>query len=122
MKNIIFVAFMLISPSLFAQFNKENPGTPLERAQMMTDTMMVRLKLNQEQKVKIYNINLKYAKIMQSEVVDADKNKISKYWRANEINDQKEIELKPILTKEQWKSYEQIRNEKKKSFLYKNSK
>ncbi len=122
MKNIIFVAFMLINPSLFAQFNKDNPGTPLERAQMMTDTMTVKLKLNQEQKVKIYYINLKYAKIMQAEVVDVDKNKISKYWRANEINDQKEVELKPNLTKEQWKSYEQIRNEKKKSFFYKNSK
>ncbi|MCA0366232.1 MAG: DUF4890 domain-containing protein [Bacteroidetes bacterium] len=122
MKNIIFLALMLICSSLFAQFNKDNPGTPKERAQAMTDTMVVRLKLSQEQKLRVYNLNLKYARVMQAEVVDSDKNKISKYWRANEINDQKETELKPILTKEQWISYEQIRNEKKRSFLFKFSK
>lgn len=106
MKWIIFMCLMTLSISSFAQqFSKENPGTPEQRAQMMTDTMKTSLSLTEDQVPEIYDLNLKYAEIMQKEVIDTDKNMISKYWKGNEIMKQKEAELKPLLTEEQWKGY-----------------
>jgi hypothetical protein len=108
MKNIITILLWGICLYGFSQkFTKENPGTPEQRVKIMTDTMQVRLKLNNIQTEKIHALNLKYAKISQKEVIETDASTFSKYWKGNEINNRKEKELKHLLTADQWKLYEE---------------
>jgi hypothetical protein len=108
MKNsIIFLLLGIYLHGFSQKFTKENPGTPEQRAKIMTDTMQVRLKLNNIQTEKIHALNLKYAKISQKEVIETDASTFSKYWKGNEINNRKEKELNPLLTADQWKLYEE---------------
>jgi hypothetical protein len=87
----------------------DNPGTPEERAEKMTARMQQELSLTEAQLPDIQVLNLKYAKIMQAEVIDPDLNVWTMYSRGNKINKRKEEELKPLLTDVQWKKYEQMR-------------
>jgi hypothetical protein len=118
MKHLIFIVLLLTSPSGFSQkFNLDNPGTPKQRAKVMTDTMQVRLKLDNEQIGKVYALNLKYAKIAQKEVIETDASTLSKYWKGNGLNNKKEKELKPLLNSVQWKLYEELKREKQKKIF-----
>jgi hypothetical protein len=118
MKNFIIIAFLLANLNVFAQkFDKNKLGTPEQRAKRVTDTLQVKLKLSKEQVAKIYPINLKYAKVMQKEVIETDANTFSKYWKGNGINTDREKELKPLMTPSQWRIYEALRDERKKKIF-----
>ncbi len=79
--------------------------------------MKVRLKLSSQQEPVVYALNLKYAQIMQKEVIETNKSTLSKYWKGNGINNKKESELVKILTPIQYKEYEKMKSEKIKKIL-----
>ena len=105
---VALIAILLISfTSAYSQGNQPGMGrgnqTPEERAKRQTEMMKESLSLTAAQEPRVSAINLKYAKKM------ADVRKIpdTAVMRktAQNLNKQKEGELKAVLTTAQFKSY-----------------
>jgi hypothetical protein len=116
--KLLIVGLLIFTHQVFPQkLDINHPGTPEQRAKMTTDTMKIRLKLTPPQEPLIYALNLKYAQIMEKEVIETNKSSFSKYWKGNGINNKKESELVKILTPIQYKEYEKMKSEKMKKIL-----
>ncbi len=117
-KALLLLTFTIACLSLQAQ---ENPdyGTPEERAEKMTTEMEKALPQKEEQVPKIKALNLKYAQIIQDEVLDKDLSMFGKYKKMKSINKKKEKELKPLLSEEQYENYEELKSEQSKKMMAK---
>jgi hypothetical protein len=115
--NWLFMAFCItIATPLKAQMTMEKVkngqyGTPQERAAEIDKAMQKGLNLNEQQMPKIRDINLRYAIRTENEVAKAPLSSWSKYWKIKAIQDDKDKELKPVLTAEQFKKYAKKRDE-----------
>ena len=113
--TFIIVALYAIFSTLSAQRPGGGPGgpgqhrTPEERAQRQTERMKDQLKLTPAQEPKVYAINLKYAKKMESSMNVRDTAAQRKEFTA--MNRQKETEMKGILTPDQMKSFQRMQQE-----------
>ena len=110
--SLLRILILVLSP-LFASAQApslDNPGTPEQRARTMTDSMQLHLRLRADQLAPVRALNLKYAHIMEKEVVQSKRNTFMKYWKGLEINENKEKELRPLLDQEQWKLYERYKS------------
>lgn len=86
-------------------------GTPEERAIETSQKMKQGLLLTNEQATKVQDINLRYAIRTENEVAKASMSNWSKYWKIKSIQEDKDKELKPLLTADQFKKYAQKRDE-----------
>jgi hypothetical protein len=86
-------------------------GTPEERANEASQKMKQGFNLTNAQMIKIEDINLRYAIRAENEVAKVKMSNWSKYWKIKSIQADKDKELKPILTAEQFKKYAQKRDE-----------
>lgn len=111
MKILCSIFSLLFSIQVVQAQSIDNPGTPEERAEKMTSEMQKQLPLNEEQLPTIKALNLKYAQIIQKEVLDQNLSNWSKYNKSMKINKKKEIELKPLLSETQWKNYEKLKSD-----------
>lgn len=96
------LVLLMISPAYSQQ-----PGRSAEdRAKHQTETMKTELKLTPDQETKVYAINLKYAEKMGDvrDIADTAERRKS----AENLNKQKNSELKPILTADQFKAYQKM--------------
>ncbi|MBC7861337.1 MAG: hypothetical protein IAF38_00100 [Bacteroidia bacterium] len=73
--------------------------------------MNIRLHLTEIQKPRVQAINLKYAKLVQKEVIEPELSEVSKYFKFMKIDSRKSEELKKILMPEQFKQYEKMKEE-----------
>ncbi len=106
--TIGLIALMLISvTSIYAQGNGPGMGrgnaSPEDRAKHLTEMMKETLSLTAAQEPKVAAINLKYAKKMEEARKVADTAVQHKSMR--NLNNQKDGELKAVLTADQFKSY-----------------
>ncbi len=110
MKQIILIGTFLIfmTGKIFAQ-DVETKLSPEERARFQTEWMKQNLSLSEDQLAQIEPLNLKYAKKM--EEVKTISGKIGKLKKAKAIMDEKDGQLKKILTKDQFKIYLEKREE-----------
>ena len=104
------VLFLLLIISVTPAHSQGNPAgkghgnqTPEERAKRQTEMMKENLSLTTAQEPKVSAINLKYAKKMEDVRKIADTAVMRK--TAQNLNKQKEGELKAVLTADQFKSY-----------------
>lgn len=113
MKNnllITLLSFVLILFS-FGSFAQQRPvGTPEERASRQTARMKEVLKLSPEQEPTVADINLKYAKQIQSLMETGGRN-LKTMRDAKAIMNSKDKEMKEVLNKEQYRQYEDLRDE-----------
>lgn len=109
MKKLLIIFNLLLGIQILQAQTLDNPGTPEERAEKMTAKMQEELSLTAEQLPKAKALNLKYAKIMQKEVIEPDLNSWAMYNKGTKINKKKEVELKPLLNAAQWEKYEKMR-------------
>ncbi len=110
MKHTILIStfLILLGGKLFAQ-DVESKLSPEERARFQTEWMKQNLSLSEDQLVQIEPLNLKYAQKM--EEVKASSRKIGKLKKAKAIMDEKDGQLKKILTKDQFNVYLEKREE-----------
>ncbi|GAB4032291.1 hypothetical protein [Spirosoma gilvum] len=106
--TILSVLFVLFSFVSFAQ--QRQMGTPEERASRQTARMKEVLKLSTEQETSVADINLKYAKQVQSLMETGGRN-LKTMREARSIMKSKDKEMKDVLNKEQYKQYEALRDE-----------
>lgn len=114
MKKIIFSSLLIVfAIGSFAQGGKAkaNASTPEQRAERITNWMNKKLTLTADQKTKIYDVNLKYAKMNQeTRTSEADDQKaMHQDLRANEK--EREAEFQGILTPEQFQSFQTAKKE-----------
>jgi Spy/CpxP family protein refolding chaperone len=104
--SLIALIFITTS-SIFAQQQGKGGGygnaTPEERAKRQTEMMKEKLSLTPAQEPKVSAINLKYAKKMEEVRKITDTAAQRKTF--DNLNRQKDGELKVVLTPEQFKSY-----------------
>lgn len=114
MKKIIFSSLLVVfAIGGFAQADKAKAKgtTPEQRAERITNWMNKKLTLTADQKTKIYDVNLKYAKLNQeTRTSEADDQKaMHQDLRANEK--EREAEFQGILTPEQFQSFQTAKKE-----------
>ncbi|GAB4052208.1 hypothetical protein [Spirosoma litoris] len=111
--NLIKLAFsvslILFSIASFGQKGAQL-GPPEERASRQTARMKEVLKLSPEQETSVADINLKYAKQMQS-VIETGGRNLKTMREAKSIMKSKDKELKGVLNKDQFEQYLTIKEE-----------
>jgi hypothetical protein len=113
-KRIMIAALfglMLLSNQLFAQRPLMDRPAP-ERAKMQTQRMTTSLRLDSVQAEKVATINLKFAQKMDP-VIQGNANRMSKLKAARALQNEKEGELKQVLTREQFEQFKQQQQEVK---------
>lgn len=114
--NVFFVAIVLFtSNNIFAQ-NKSGhkpERTPETMSQRNADRMKADLNLNDEQTKKVYEVNLKYNKERQANHAKREQERSEKMATAKKKKDQKNAELKKILTADQYSKMIQNQDAKK---------
>jgi hypothetical protein len=108
---IFFLFLITICSTAFAQTASL---TPEERAQRWDTWMKEQLALTPEQQGKVQEINLRYAK-QNEQLKSTTADRRSKFQELKSTDKEKDNELKAILTKDQFKTYQ----EKKKDFQQK---
>ncbi len=88
----------------------KNPGTPEQRADKITQEMIKTLPLDSSQVDTVHSLNLKYAEKAQKEIIDQNMSKWSMLRKGQKLNNQKEKELKPLLSESQWKNYQKMKS------------
>jgi hypothetical protein len=111
----IFLCAFLFSYAINAQTPKQNKGyfknlTPEQRAKMLTDSMKVKLPLENNQYKSIYDINLKYA-VKVEPILKGTDNRITKFQKINAMQPDKEAEYKKLLTDTQFKKYMKLKDQ-----------
>lgn len=96
---------------------QEDYGTPEERAHYQTDQMKEALPLLPHQIERVHQLNLKYARMVQREVIDAGMNHFSAYFYMQNLVDNKEKELFPLLSESQIKAYRKLKSAVVKSLI-----
>lgn len=110
------LVFVAGSQMAFAQ-NKEmmaalKDKTPEQRAQVQTNLMKLKLKLDSPQVMKVQAINFKYAEKMEP-VLKGEGGRMAKFKEAKSIAKDKDADLKKVLTDEQYKVYQAFESEMK---------
>jgi len=82
-----------------------------ERARRLTDQMKEQLGLTEEQMPRVAEINLRIAKQVDDIRVAAGGNRSERANQVRSAQAQRDKELKPILTREQWEKYEKMLEE-----------
>ncbi|GHN00508.1 hypothetical protein WSM22_19970 [Cytophagales bacterium WSM2-2] len=111
MKKLILSGFLILVGVMgFAQ-RQAASRTPEQRAEAITTWMTKKLKLTDDQKTRIYDVNLKYAKLNQeARTEDANNTKtLHEELRANEK--EREADFKTILTPEQQQAFQTAKQE-----------
>lgn len=103
LKTTIVLSLLLSSTALFAQESMQK-RTPEERAENQTGWMQKNLALTPDQHTKVSDINLHYAREGEK-LMNAPRSKEKKNERQELMND-KDAELKMVLTGEQYQKYQ----------------
>ena len=108
------VAVLLVAAGASAQLDKLKGTTPAERAKAQTAMLKSRLGLTEEQTSKVAALNQKYAEKMEP-VIKGSEGPLVKMRQAKGIEQEKEAELKHVLSPEQFEKFlagkEQMREE-----------
>ncbi len=106
---LILFTYGIVCAQDMEDFKKMSPE---ENAELMTDWMKSALALEESQVSLVYDINLKYAK-KNREIVNSGEKKLRLYKKLKNSSQEKDKELNKILTKDQYRSYQEKREEMK---------
>lgn len=112
-KQISFVAAAVMTMAfthLTAQSKSLKDSTPEQRAKMQTEWMKTKLALNSSQTRQVYDLNLQYAK-KNDPILQSNEGKMAKFKKLKAIQQEKSSILSKILTDEQFKKYQEIKDQ-----------
>ena len=120
-RGILTLGFVVISllfgiAQAFAQqLDELKNTTPVERASLQTELMKSMLTLTPEQMQTVADLNLKYANQMEP-IIKGSSSSLTKMFEMRKINNEKETELKRILSPQQWEKFDASRDEMRQQF------
>ena len=100
--------FFAVCTAVNAQRGGGQPPSPEDMAARQTDQMTKKLNLDEAQTAKVKEINLTYAKKMLETRENNRGDRQAMREAITPIQEEKNAELKTILTEEQYKSYEEM--------------
>lgn len=103
----LFMFLVGIQPRLAAQTGKY--GTPEQRAAIQTEQMQQELQLSAAQVKPVHALNLKYARRVQTEVIDKKPSQWTAMNQIRKIQSGKDVELEKILSEAQMKAYQKMK-------------
>jgi hypothetical protein len=106
---------LLLAFSASAQLDKLKNTTPEERAEVQTAFMKSKLGLTTDQATQVADINLRYAQKMDP-IIKGSSGLLMKRRQMNEVNREKEAELKQALSAEQFQKYLDSKEEMREKF------
>lgn len=108
-KLVVLLAILSLSISgLLAQ--KRQPVNPEEMAKRHSEMLIEKLKLNETQKEKVYDISLKYSKERDAQM-NSDMDREKRREVSQKLQEKQDEELGAIFTPDQKKEYEKFRKE-----------
>lgn len=113
--GILVIALIIGVPQAFAQLDELKNTTPVERASLQTELMKSMLALTPEQTQPVADLNLKYANRMEP-IIKGPSSSLTKMFEMRKINNEKETELKRILSSQQWEKFDASRDEMRQQF------
>jgi hypothetical protein len=113
--GLAVILFVFGMPQAFAQLDELKNTTPGERASLQTELMKSKLALTPEQTRVVADLNLKYANRMEP-IIKGSSNSLTKMFQMRKINNEKETELKRILSSQQWEKFEASRDVMREQF------
>jgi len=122
MKKLILVIATAFAFSTVIFGQERQKMSAEEMAKKQTERMEQKLSLTSEQKAKVEAINLKYAKQQQAEFQKKEAERKAKIAEMEKIRNEKNTELKAVLTADQYNKYQEQRKEKGKRGDFKNKK
>jgi hypothetical protein len=110
----IWMLILLTSGLTYAQDVLEDikKMSPEENAELMTDWMKSALALDESQAARVHDINLNYAK-KNREIVNSGERKLRLHKQLSKSSKEKDGELSKILTKEQYRMYQEKKEDMK---------
>jgi hypothetical protein len=109
------VCVALVAPAAAAEEAKEAPklAPAKQRAKELTAKMKEKLSLTGDQEDKVYKINLKAAEAVDEAIAVPGAGRYDRYQSVKALQNQRDNELKGVLTQDQWKKYKQLKDELK---------
>ena len=118
MKTVILgICFLLVSQISSAQTDKKGKKTPEQRAEMMTNALNKEVTLTQEQKDKVYAINLRTAQKNQEIRKQTDLTEEQKKEKLKSNNQNRRKQVMAELTEDQKKVLKEKKKAKKNANL-----
>ncbi|WP_042721761.1 hypothetical protein [Flavobacterium sp. B17] len=103
------VTCMAFTP-LAAQSKSLKDSTPEQRAKMQTEWMKTKLALNSTQIQQVYDLNLEYAR-KNDPILQSNDGKLAKFKKLKALQKEKSSVLSKILNEEQYKKYQEIKDQ-----------
>lgn len=117
-KQLTFLAAVFICiacTDLSAQKSKLKDSTPEQRAKLQTEWMTTKLNLNASQVQQISALNLQYAQ-KNEPIIQSNDSKVSKFKKLKALQKEKSNAFSQILSEEQYKKYEDIKDQMVQNF------
>ncbi|WP_312900355.1 hypothetical protein [Chryseobacterium taichungense] len=112
---LVAVFICIACTGLSAQKSKLKDSTPEQRAKMQTEWMTTKLNLNASQVQQISALNLQYAQ-KNDPIIQSNDSKVSKFKKLKALQKEKSNALSQILSQEQYKKYEEIKDQMVQNF------
>lgn len=109
--TVLFVTAFTIAQAQPGQGRGFN-GTPEERAERQTADLKEKLTLSEAQAAKVKAVNLKYAEKMEAMRQDTTSGREAMRAKMQTLRAEKQAEIKPFLTAEQFAQYEKMEAER----------
>lgn len=113
-KTILIATVSLGITGAVAAQKDSTAHSPEARAKTVTDKMKTELTLSDDQYKQVYDINLKYGQ-KNREALQGEGSKLEKAKLLKSENQEKNKELKAVLTQEQFEKYKEMQKERKAS-------
>ena len=107
---VIAVCMLVGATALAGELDALKNTTPAERAAAQTMMMKTKLGLTDDQVSKLRALNLKYAEQMQP-IIDGTEGPLMKMRDARNVEEQKEAELKGLLSPDQFQKFQTMKEE-----------
>jgi hypothetical protein len=119
-RGILTLGFVVINllfgiAPAFAQLDELKNTTPEERASLQTELVKSMLALTPEQTQTVADLNFKYANRMEP-IIKGSSSSLTKMFEMRKINNEKETELKRMLSSQQWEKFDASRDEMRQRF------
>ncbi len=108
----LLIMFLAPSIAISQDLGDLRNSTPEQRAKSQTEWMKTELSLDPEVASKVYDINLKYAERNQA-IINSSGSRKQMRRELKASGDDKDKELKKVLAAEQYKTYQQKKDEMK---------
>ncbi|TDG36873.1 hypothetical protein EZJ43_06220 [Pedobacter changchengzhani] len=113
MKKLMMICALVFSVMTYANAQQKNWGTPEERAQKMTDRLVEKLKLNDDQKEKVSTIYMDQAKAMTKIREEAGDDKVAMREKVMKLRRDDNDKIDALLTNDQKATYKVMQDEQK---------